>query len=254
MAKHFHLTISDDTFTFTRNNEAIAAEGTLDGIYVLRVDLPEIALHCDDIVLRYKGIEDIERFIRALDSELDVRPIRHILADRVRAHMFLRLLSDCISWHMKQALAPILFGDHDKPAAAAKRTNPVAAEQRSNEALAEAARKHTTDDTSIHSFTSLLTDLAAFCANHIQPTDDKPAFIIITTTITIPTALQRRALQLLDVSLRLGYMQSGNNTKPQVNTHLITTRGELRVNLTEPRSPHCDRVSAALGCHSRGHR
>ena len=202
MAKHFHITITDDTFTFTRNNEAIAAEAALDGIYVLRTSLPEATLHRDDVVLRYKGLEDVERFFRTLNSELDVRPIRHRLADRVRAHMFLRMLSYYISWHMKHALAPILFRDHDKPAAAAKRTNPVAAAQRSNEALAKAARKHTTDDTPVHSFTSLLADLATICANHIQPTDDLPAF----TTITTPTALQRRALQLLDVSHRLGYM------------------------------------------------
>ena len=112
------------------------------------------------------------------------------------------MLSYYISWHMKQALAPILFRDHDKPAAAAKRTNPVAAAQRSNEALAKAAHKHTTDDTPVHSFTTLLADLATICTNHIQPADDMPAF----TTITTPTPLQRRALQLLDVSHRLGYM------------------------------------------------
>jgi len=202
MAKHFHITITDDTFTFTRNNEAIAAEAALDGIYVLRTSLPKATLHRDDIVLRYKGLEDVERFFRTLNSELDVRPIRHRLADRVRAHMFLRMLSYYISWHMKQALAPILFRDHDKPAAAAKRTNPVAAAQRSNEALAKAARKHTTDDTPVHSFTTLLADLATICANQIQPADDMPAFTVITT----PTPLQRRALQLLDVSHRLGYM------------------------------------------------
>ena len=109
MAKHFHITITDDTFTFTRNNEAIAAEADLDGIYVLRTSLPKATLHRDDVVLRYKGLEDVERFFRTLNSELDVRPIRHRLADRVRAHMFLRMLSYYISWHMKQALAPILF-------------------------------------------------------------------------------------------------------------------------------------------------
>ena len=85
----------------------------------------------DDVVLRYKGLEDVERFFRTLNSELDVRPIRHRLADRVRAHMFLRMLSYYLSWHMKQALAPILFHDNDKPGAAAKRANPVAAAQRS---------------------------------------------------------------------------------------------------------------------------
>ncbi|MGH3847409.1 MAG: IS1634 family transposase, partial [Pseudonocardiaceae bacterium] len=176
MAKHFHLTITDEAFSFTRNQESIAAEAALDGIYVLRTSLPETTLGHDDVVLRYKGLEDVERFFRTLNSELDVRPIRHRLAGRVHAHMFLRMLSYYISWHMKQALAPILFRDHDKPAAAAKRTNPVAAAQRSNAALAKAARKHTTDNTPVHSFTSLLADLGTICANHIQPAHDMPAF------------------------------------------------------------------------------
>jgi hypothetical protein len=137
-----------------------------------------------------------------MNTELDVRPIRHRLADRVRAHMFLRMLSYYISWHMKQRLAPILFQDNDKPAAAAKRTNPVAAAQRSNTALAKAAHKHTNDGTPVHSFTTLLTDLATICANTIQPTQDIGAF----TKITNPTPLQHQAFELLDTSHRLGYM------------------------------------------------
>jgi hypothetical protein len=201
MAKHFHLTITDEAFTFTRNEDAIAAEAALDGIYVLRTNLPKSALGRDDVVLRYKGLEDVERFFRTLNSELDVRPIRHRLADRVRAHMFLRMLSYYISWHMKQALAPLLFRDHDKPAAAAKRTNPVATAQRSDAAQAKAARKRTRDDTPVHSFTSLLADLATICANHIQPADDMPAF----TKFTTPTALQHQAFELLSLTHLLGY-------------------------------------------------
>ena len=198
MAKHFDLDITDEAFTFTRNQDSIAAEAALDGIYVLRTSLPEHALHRDDVVLRYKDLADVERFFRTLNTELDVRPIRHRLADRVRAHMFLRMLSYYISWHMKQALAPILFTDNDKPAAAAKRADPVAAAQRSDEALTKAARKRTHDDYPVHSFTSLLADLATICANHIQPTNDLPAFTMLTT----PTPLQRRALELLGVSHR----------------------------------------------------
>ncbi len=200
MAKHFTLTITDESFTFTRNTEAIAAEAALDGIYVLRTSLPEHTLGRDDVVLRYKNLADVERFFRTLNSELDVRPIRHRLADRVRAHMFLRMLSYYISWHMKAALAPILFVDNDKPAAAAKRATPVAAAQRSDQALTKAARKRTPEDTPVHSFTSLLADLATLCANQIQPADDMPAF----TMPTSPTPLQRRAFELLDLSHRHG--------------------------------------------------
>jgi len=200
MAKHFTLEITDESLTFSRNTEAIAAEAALDGIYVLRTSLPADTLPTDDVVLRYKGLEDVERFFRTLNSELDVRPIRHRLADRVRAHMFLRMLSYYLVWHMKQVVAPILFQDNDKPAAAANRANPVAAAQRSDDALAKAARKRTTEDTPVHSFTSLLADLATVCANHIQPADDMPAFTMTTT----PTPLQQRAFELLGVSHRHG--------------------------------------------------
>ena len=108
MAKHFTLEINDESFTFTRNSEAIAAEAALDGIYVLRTSLPEPTLATDDVVARYKGLEDVERFFRTLNTELDVRPIRHRLAGRVRAHLFLPVLSYYLSWHMKQDLAPIV--------------------------------------------------------------------------------------------------------------------------------------------------
>ena len=200
MAKHFTLQITDEAFTFARNHHDIAAEAALDGIYVLRTSLPDNTLPTDDVVARYKGLEDVERFFRTLNTELDVRPIRHRLAGRVRAHMFLRMLSYYLSWHMKQDLAPILFHDHDKPAARAKRTDPVAAAQRSNPALAKASRKRTEDDYPVHSFTSLLADLATICANHIQPADDMPSFTMITT----PTPLQRRAFELLGLSHRHG--------------------------------------------------
>jgi hypothetical protein len=200
MAKHFTPAITDESFTFTRNQDSIAAEAALDGIYVLRTSLPKDNLPTDDVVLGYKNLADVERFFRTLNTELDVRPIRHRLADRVRAHMFLRMLSYYLAWHMKQALAPILFVDNDKPAAAAKRANPVAPAQRSDEALNKTARKRTDEDTPVHSFTSLLADLATICANHIQPTHDMPAFTLITT----PTPLQRRAFELLDISHRHG--------------------------------------------------
>ena len=201
VAKHFTFEITDEAFTFARNQDTITAEAALDGIYMLRTSLPADTLADDDVVLRYKGLEDVERFFRTLNSELDVRPIRHRLADRVRAHMFLRMLSYYISWHMKQALAPILFHDNDKTAAAAKRTDPVGAAQRSDAALTKAARKHTDDGTPVHSFTSLLADLATICANHIHPIGDMPAF----TMLTSPTPLQRQAFDLLAVSHRHGY-------------------------------------------------
>jgi len=202
MAKHFTVEITEETFTFARKSDQITAEAALDGIYVLRTSLPKHTLADDDVVLRYKGLEDVERFFRTLNTELEVRPIRHRLADRVRAHVFLQMLSYYIAWHMKQALAPLLFHDHDKHAAAAKRTDPIAAAERSDAALTKAARKRNHDDYPVHSFTSLLKDLATLCVNDIQPAHDMPAF----TKHTTPTPLQRRAFELLNVSPRFGYM------------------------------------------------
>jgi transposase len=93
VAKHFTTEIDDDAFRFSRHQDKIAAEAALDGIYVLRTSLPEQTLAHDNVVGRYKGLEDVERFFRTMNGELDVRPIRHRLADRVRAHVFLRMLS-----------------------------------------------------------------------------------------------------------------------------------------------------------------
>ena len=176
------------------------------------------------MVLRYKGLEDVERFFRTLNTELDVRPIRHRLADRVRAHMFLRMLSYYISWHMKQALAPILFHDNDKPAAAAKRTNPVAAAQRSDTALAKAARKHTVDNTPVHSFTSLLADLATICANQIQPADDMPAFTMHHHPHPTAATSLRTARRLPPPRLHV-VSNPPHNPKPQVNAQPVNTSG-----------------------------
>ena len=219
MAKHFTLDITDEAFTFTRNHHDIAAEAALDGIYMLRTSLPTDTLTDDDVVLRYKSLADVERFFRCLNSELDVRPIRHRLAHRVRAHMFLRMLSYYISWHMKAALAPILFVDNDKPAAAAKRANPVAPAQRSDEALTKAARKRTHDDEHpVHSFTSLLADLATLCANQIQPTDHTRS--IHHHHHPHPTAEQslRTPRPLTPPGIQVGSTPHPQNPKAQLNT------------------------------------
>src|SRR3982075_4184236 len=124
-ATHFTRAFHDESFTFTRNYDAIAAEAALDGIYVLRTSLPEQTLERDDVVLRYKGLEDVERFFRTLNSELDVRPIRHRLAARVPPLFFYRMLPNPLLCHMKKPLPPLLFAERNKPAAAAKRANPV---------------------------------------------------------------------------------------------------------------------------------
>ena len=124
-------------------------------------------------------------------TELDVRPIRHRLADRVRAHMFLRMLSYYISWHMEQALAPNPVLRQRQTRRSRQVRRPRRRGRALQTALTKAARKRTEDNYPVHSFTSLLADLATICANHIQPAGDMPAFTMITTpTPAAPASLR----------------------------------------------------------------
>jgi Transposase DDE domain len=201
VAKHFQVEIGEDHLSYHRDQDSITAEARLDGIYVLRTSVDASDLDGPQVVSSYKALAQVERAFRAFNTDLDIRPIRHRTEDRVRAHVFLRMLSYYLSWHLQARLAPVLFTDDDKPAAQAARTGPVAPATRSTKALAKAATKHTPGDLPVHSFTSLLTDLATICLNTITPADPAlPGFRLITT----PTALQRQAFELLGVSHRLG--------------------------------------------------
>jgi Transposase DDE domain len=201
VAKHFTTDIGEDHVRYARNQDSIDAEAQLDGIYVLRTSVGPGDLDSAEVVSSYKALAQVERAFRAFNTDLDIRPIRHRTEDRVRAHVFLRMLSYYLSWHLQARLAPLLFTDDDKPAAQATRTSPVAPAARSPKARAKAATKHTPGDLPVHSFSSLLTDLATICLNTIAPADPAlPGFRLVTT----PTALQRQALELLGASHRLG--------------------------------------------------
>ena len=201
VGKHFTTDITDDRFSYSRDQDSITAEAKLDGIYVLRTSVGSGGLDSSQVVSSYKALSQVERAFRAFNTDLDIRPIRHRTEIRVRAHVFLRMLSYYITWHMQARLAPMLFTDDDKPAAQAARPSPVAPAERSPKALAKAATKRTTGDQPVHSFATLLRDLATICLNQIQPADpDMPGFQIVTT----PTPIQRTALDLLGVSHRLG--------------------------------------------------
>ena len=201
VAKHFQVEIGEDRFSYARDQDSITAEAALDGIYVLRTSVDASDLDGPQVVSSYKALAQVERAFRAFNTDLDIRPIRHRTEDRVRAHVFLRMLSYYLSWHLQARLAPVLFTDDDKPAAQAARTGPVAPAARSPKALAKAATKHTPGDLPVHSFSSLLTDLATICLNTIAPADPAlPGFRLVTT----PTALQRQTFELLGVSHRLG--------------------------------------------------
>jgi hypothetical protein len=201
VAKHFTIDIGEDHLSYARNQDSITAEAALDGIYVLRTSVAASDLDSTEIVSSYKALAQVERAFRAFNTDLDIRPIRHRTEDRVRAHVFLRMLSYYLSWHLQSRLAPLLFTDDDKPAASAARPSPVAPAARSPRALAKAATKQTPGDLPVHSFATLLADLGTICLNTIAPTDPAlPGFRLVTT----PTALQRQAFELLGVSHRLG--------------------------------------------------
>jgi len=201
VAKHFILTITDDTFTFARNTEAIEAEGKLDGFYVIRTNLDETTLAASDVVRVYKSLSQAERAFRSIKTvDLEIRPIHHRLADRVRAYVLLCMLAYHLEWHMRQALAPILFDDHQRAEAAAARSSIVAPARRSKAARRKAASKRTHDGLPVHSFQSLLAELATFTRNTMaMAAVPQDTFLLYPQ----PTPTQLRAFELLAVQPRL---------------------------------------------------
>jgi len=199
MAKHFDLDIADTAFSFARRTAEIAAEAATDGIYVIRTSLP--AERLDDVatVRSYKSLALVERAFRCIKTvDLHVRPVYHRLADRVRAHVFLCMLAYHLEWHMRQRLAPMLFDDTDKQAAEALRASIVAQAQRSPAAVAKQATGLTPDGLPVHSFHSLLADLATIVRNTII-TAVTPNYPI--TMLTRPTPVQQKAFALLGIPM-----------------------------------------------------
>ena len=194
MAKHFHITITDRELSFTRDLAAIAAEAALDGIYVLRTNVPAASLSTADAVSAYKSLARVERAFRSLKTvDLELRPVFHWAAPRVRAHVLLCMLAYYLEWHMRQALAPMLFDDHHRAAAEAARSSPVVKAKPSPAATRKAATKHTDDGLPVHSFRSLLADLATLTRNTVRLGRDTATFVLLAT----PTIIHRRALDLL---------------------------------------------------------
>ena len=195
MAKHFDLSITDVAFSFARKTAEIQAEAASDGLYVVRTSLPAEALDDAATVRSYKSLARVERAFRCMKTvDLQVRPVYHWLADRVRAHVFLCMLAYYVEWHMRQCLAPMLFDDTDTNAAEALRTNVVAQAQRSPVAVSKQTTGLTKDGLPVHSFRTLLADLATLARNTIT-TAISPLYPL--TVLTRPTAIQRKALDLL---------------------------------------------------------
>jgi transposase len=195
VGKYLRWQLTAAGLSFQRDAERIARDAALDGIYVLRTSLTSQRLDAAQTVRSYKRLAQVERAFRVLKSlELEIRPIHHRLAARVRAHVLLCLLAYYVEWHMRRVLAPLLFADQQP----AQPSSPVAPARRSDAALAKARTKRAPDGLAIQSFHDLLKNLATIVKNRIQPVLKSVASFEI---VTRPTPLQKRALQLLGLAL-----------------------------------------------------
>jgi len=196
VGKHFRFTITDTAFAYERDETAITAEAVLDGIYVIRTSVPPERLSGPDAVGAYKNLDFVERAFRSIKGlDLQVRPIFHHLADRVRGHVFLCLLAYYLEWHMRRALAPLLFMEEDRAAAQRERGSVVQPARRSRAAQRKVQRRETDDGGPLHSFRTLLKELASLSKNTVKL--GGASFERLTT----PTPLQQRSFDLLGVPL-----------------------------------------------------
>jgi len=198
MAKHLQLNITDTSLSWTRKAEAIAAEAALDGLYVIRTSLSKDQLDAPAAVAAYKSLAQVERAFRSIKTvDLQVRPVFHYNAERVRAHVLLCMLAYYVEWHMREALKPMLFDDEFIEQVQSARLSPVNKALRSNHAKAKDASKHSDDGTPLHSFRTLLHDLGTVAYNVTSTALNPNAKINI---ITRPSPLQAKAFKLLNVN------------------------------------------------------
>ena len=195
MAKHFELTITETTFAYQRKTQAIEAEAALDGLYVIRTSLSAAQLDANATVAAYKSLAHVERAFRSMKTvDLNVRPVFLYSESRVRAHVFLCMLAYYVEWHMRQRLKPMLFDDEQLDAASASRASAVAKAVRSEHAKDKDASRRADDGLPLHSFRTLLKDLATLAYN-ITHTNASPDTKIALTTR--PTPIQAKAFALL---------------------------------------------------------
>ena len=200
VGKHFETEITSESFSFRRDEAKIAAEQALDGLYIVRSNVEPEVFDADQTVRAYKGLSKVERAFRCMKSvDLKVRPIHHRRADRVRAHVLLCMLAYYVEWHMRSALAPLLFDDHDREGAERKRVSEVAPAQRSAAAAAKASSKRTEDGLPVHSFRTLINELGTLTANTMRVADGGNTL----TVHTQPTPVQQRCFELLGVTPRM---------------------------------------------------
>jgi transposase len=196
VAKHFELEIGDNALRWSLKEENIGAEAALDGIYVIRTSLKKDEMDADTAVRSYKQLSGVERAFRSMKSmDLEVRPIRHHLEDRVRAHLFLCMLAYYVKWHMNEAWRPLLFCDEDLDAK--KSRNPVAPAVRSDAALEKVTSKHCSDETPVHSFQTLIKRMSAIVRNVCRAPGAKEGSPTV-ELLTTPDQTQQAALSLLE--------------------------------------------------------
>lgn len=200
MAKHFTLEIEAGAFGFARKTEAIRAEAALDGIYVIRTNVPTDRLSPGEVVAAYKRLSRVEDAFRSLKSmDLELRPIYHRLEARVRAHAFLCLLAEYLVFHLREAWAPLTFADTEKND---PRADAVAKATRGAAAKAKAETQTTAEGEVCHSFRTLLAHLGTLTRTTIAlPAQGETTF----DRLTEPTALQRRAFELLGAAIPLRF-------------------------------------------------
>ena len=195
VAKHFVLDIQDRSFVYKRDHGAIAKEAALDGIYVIRTSLSSVRMDSEECVRSYKRLANVERAFRSLKTiDLKIRPIHHRLEDRVRAHIFLCMLAYYVEWHMRQAWRELMFADEDQQAKETR--DPVAPAKRSESAKRKATLKRLENGSPVHSFSTLIADLASIVRNtcHTPSAGGKAHTFQITTTAS---ASQLRAINLI---------------------------------------------------------
>jgi hypothetical protein len=199
VAKHFTLEVGDGRFAWVRNEASIAREQALDGVYVIRTGESAETLPAADAVRAYKRLGNVEKAFRTFKGlDLRVRPIHHRLEERVRAHLFLCMLAYYVEWHMREALAPLLYVDEDLATVRDTR-DPVAPAMPSGRAEKKKASKTSESGLSLRSFNGLLVALATLCANTCRAGEGKNT--VRFERATEPNALQQEAFRLLNVKL-----------------------------------------------------
>ncbi len=195
-AKHFDITITDDSLAAARRQDQIDAEAALDGFYVLRTPVPAAQLDAPAVVTAYKNLKYAERDFRHIKADgLDLRPVFHRLDKRVKAHVLICMLAAYLTWHLRRARAPLTYTDQDPPAP----DNPVAPARRPAAAQAKASRQHDENGRPYHSFRGLLAHLATLTRNQVRFAGTPAAIPVLTE----PTSEQRQAFDLIGAPVPL---------------------------------------------------